>query len=287
MCARSPADHFETDDLGTKELLAYAFYVLFAVVTPLPLLALISTLSLQSVARHESHAPPPALPTHQRALEDARVVHAPTGARLRMRDSLRDGRAQVHARGAHAASLFAAATRRGPWRNPALGGRSSRPRAHSLSRPTRRMRVRALGASALRVGLAARAEERAWNHGYSAYSRSGQRVRAEVFRPCAAGSGIPEIKTILGGFSMKRFLGPMTLLIKACSPTHPPTHTHTMARHGTARHGTARMARHASPVPVPIRMPSVRWGCQVITLPFAVGSGMALGNPYLLPLLRL
>ena len=35
-----------------------------------------------------------------------------------------------------------------------------------------------------------------------------------VFAPYAAGSGIPEVKTILGGFVIKRFLGGWTLLIK-------------------------------------------------------------------------
>lgn len=36
-----------------------------------------------------------------------------------------------------------------------------------------------------------------------------------VFAPFASGSGIPEIKTILGGFVMKGFLGARTLLIKS------------------------------------------------------------------------
>lgn len=38
-------------------------------------------------------------------------------------------------------------------------------------------------------------------------------VRA--FAPYAAGSGISEIKCILGGFIIKGFLGPWTLLIKS------------------------------------------------------------------------
>jgi chloride channel 3/4/5 len=37
----------------------------------------------------------------------------------------------------------------------------------------------------------------------------------KVFAPYACGSGIPEIKTILGGFIIRGYLGKWTLLIKS------------------------------------------------------------------------
>jgi chloride channel 3/4/5 len=36
-----------------------------------------------------------------------------------------------------------------------------------------------------------------------------------VYSPYAAGSGIPEVKTILGGFVIRKFLGWWTLIIKS------------------------------------------------------------------------
>ena len=37
----------------------------------------------------------------------------------------------------------------------------------------------------------------------------------DVYSPYAAGSGIPEVKTILGGFVIRKFLGWWTLVIKS------------------------------------------------------------------------
>jgi len=37
----------------------------------------------------------------------------------------------------------------------------------------------------------------------------------DVYSPYAAGSGIPEVKTILGGFVIRKFLGWWTLIIKS------------------------------------------------------------------------
>jgi chloride channel 3/4/5 len=39
------------------------------------------------------------------------------------------------------------------------------------------------------------------------------------YAPYAAGSGIPEVKTILGGFVIRKFLGFWTLLVKVLGLT--------------------------------------------------------------------
>lgn len=45
--------------------------------------------------------------------------------------------------------------------------------------------------------------------------RSSKKRKKDVFKYYAAGSGIPEVKTILGGFVMRGFLGLQTLWVKS------------------------------------------------------------------------
>ena len=40
-------------------------------------------------------------------------------------------------------------------------------------------------------------------------------ILVKVWAPYAPGSGIPEVKTILGGFIIRDFLSPVTLVVKA------------------------------------------------------------------------
>lgn len=60
-----------------------------------------------------------------------------------------------------------------------------------------------------------------WNYSYTVYITLGtffaflSAFLVRILAPYAAGSGIPEVKTILGGFIMRSFLGIWTLIVKA------------------------------------------------------------------------